>query len=437
MTGQCVPYGDANVFVAIAEALRRSCEPRPTRTTSTSTTTGSTRNGRRRDRLRQRVVERVSAALEMPAETPECERMVEGMLPPHGRRHPSGSDPTRARDDSLRSTIAYFEALASKRPIVLTLSDLHWASDEALELCNRMLARLHDLPFVLVATTRPGLDERWTSGAGKHTELALHLDPLDRDSTAELVRGVVLRRADDDTVEFPASSAVVATRSSWRSSSPSCRKLATASACTSCRPRSTGSSPLASTRWSSRNDSCSKTARSSAASGSIAAVLALAARPDARRFARQPRRTRFPRMEHDEFHFKSELIRETRTARSPRPRRARRHAVVAPVAGHTGGEQTLDQTAHHLATAARNCSTSSARSTGVPDDIREQAIEALMRARRPRRSGRVVDPPPNAITVARCSCSVREHRGRRTALLGPRAAPASIAACSTRPATTR
>ena len=52
---------------------------------------------------------------------------------------------------------------------MLTLSDLHWASDEVLELCDRMLARLHDLPFVLVATTRPGLEARWTPEPGGTT----------------------------------------------------------------------------------------------------------------------------------------------------------------------------------------------------------------------------------------------------------------------------
>ncbi len=65
-----------------------------------------------------------------------------------------------------------------------------------------MLARLHNQPFVLVATTRPGLDERWTPAPGKHNELALHLDPLDRESTAELVRALFCGGADDETVEF-------------------------------------------------------------------------------------------------------------------------------------------------------------------------------------------------------------------------------------------
>jgi len=42
-----------------------------------------------------------------------------------------------------------------------------------------MLARLHNLPFLLVATTRLGLEDRWTPESGRYNTLALHLEPLD------------------------------------------------------------------------------------------------------------------------------------------------------------------------------------------------------------------------------------------------------------------
>ncbi len=113
-----------------------------------------------------------------------------------------GVDPGRARDDALRSALAFLEALASHAPLVLTLSDVHWASDEVLELCDRMLARLHNMPFVLVATTRQGLEDRWTPESGRYNTLALHLEPLDDTATAELVRALMCGDADEHTVAF-------------------------------------------------------------------------------------------------------------------------------------------------------------------------------------------------------------------------------------------
>src|SRR5262249_29886386 len=79
--------------------------------------------------------------------------------------------------------------------------------------------------------------------------------------------------------------------------------------------------------------------------------------------------------EYDEFHFKSELIREIAYGTLTKAERARRHAVVAPVLAERG-EPAVDQTAHHLATAAELVG-ELGPGAGVPDDVREQAIAAL------------------------------------------------------------
>jgi len=86
-------------------------------------------------------------------------------------------------------------------------------------------------------------------------------------------------------------------------------------------------------------------------SGPIAAVLALAARPDAGRLLDDLAERDFLLIDHDEFHFKSELIREIAYGTLTKAERARRHALVAPVLA-ARGEQAADQAAHHLATAA-------------------------------------------------------------------------------------
>lgn len=364
LTGQFVPYGDANAFVAVGEALRRACNVDLDDTDDES------------DR-RTRVVERVGNALNLPPDAAETERMVEGLLYLMDGVTRPGVDPTRARDDALRSTIAFFESLASSGPLVLTLSDLHWASDEALDLCNRMLARLHDQPFVLVATTRPGLDDRWTPAPGRHNELALHLDPLDRDSTAELVRALFCGEADDATVDFLLERSggnpffveeLVAFVQETRDSDRLHELPATLHGLVAARLDA-----LASSERSLLED-CAIVG----SSGPITAVLALAARPDARRLLDDLAERDFLLIEHDEFHFKSELIREIAYGTLTKAERARRHALVAPVLA-ARGEQAVDQAAHHLATAAELVDELGAVD-GVPHDVRAQAVDTLMRA---------------------------------------------------------
>jgi class 3 adenylate cyclase len=188
LAGQCVPYGDANVFGPVAEALRHVC--------------GLDGDDTREAPARALVMERVSDALRLPPDAAESERVVEGLLYLIDGVARPGVDPSRARDDALRSTLAFLEALAGRAPLVLTLSDVHWASDEVLELCDRMLSRLHNLPFVLVATTRQGLEDRWIPESGRYNTLALHLEPLDDAATAELVRALLCGEADQQTVAF-------------------------------------------------------------------------------------------------------------------------------------------------------------------------------------------------------------------------------------------
>jgi class 3 adenylate cyclase/tetratricopeptide (TPR) repeat protein len=360
--GQCVPYGDANVFVAVAEALRRAFD-------------GASEDAA--EPLRDRVSARVGRVLDLPPDSPESERMVEGLL--HlieGTTRP-GVDPTRARDDALRSTIAYLEAIAKVKPVVLTVSDLHWASDEALDLCNRMLARLHNLPFVLVVTTRPGLDERWKPASGKHNEMGLNLDPLDRESTAVLIRALLCGETDDETVEFLLERSggnpffveeLASFVQDQRDSDRLYELPATLHGLVAARLDSLDASAR------SLLEDCAIVG----GSGSIAAVLALAARPDARGILRSLAERDFLVLEHDDYHFKSELIREIAYGTLTKAERARRHALVAPVLA-ARGEQAIEQAAHHLATAAELVA-ELGPVDGVPADIRAQAVDALMLA---------------------------------------------------------
>src|SRR5260370_10105101 len=96
-------------------------------------------------------------------------------------------DPGRARDDALRAGQGLFGRLAAERPVVLVLSDLHWADDLVLDLVDRLLGALRGSPFVLVATARPELQDRWRPEPGRHNLSVLNLEPLDAPSVRALV----------------------------------------------------------------------------------------------------------------------------------------------------------------------------------------------------------------------------------------------------------
>src|SRR5436853_2396530 len=56
------------------------------------------------------------------------------------------------------------------------LSDLHWADDIVLERMDELLERVANQPFVLIATARHSLLERWSPKPGRHNAVVLNLD---------------------------------------------------------------------------------------------------------------------------------------------------------------------------------------------------------------------------------------------------------------------
>lgn len=70
---------------------------------------------------------------------------------------------------------------------MLQISDLHWADTAVLDLIDDVFAVLHHCPVVVLATARPLLLDQWAPRRGRHNALTLHLDPLDRAASDELL----------------------------------------------------------------------------------------------------------------------------------------------------------------------------------------------------------------------------------------------------------
>ncbi len=170
LAGQCAPYGETDPWFPIAEALYEACG-----------TAAHLDPASRRDR-----VEACAAALTgLVPGAAEHGRLVEGLLDVLGiGATERGADPARARTEAQRSLARLLGAVASSQPLILRLADLQWADPLVLETVERLLDDLRDLPFMVLASARPELGERW-SGRGRDA-LSMHLAPLPEPAARDL-----------------------------------------------------------------------------------------------------------------------------------------------------------------------------------------------------------------------------------------------------------
>jgi tetratricopeptide (TPR) repeat protein len=72
----------------------------------------------------------------------------------------------------------------------MVLSDLHWADEAVLDVVCSLLERTARQHFVVLATARPALAERWSPPEGGHHSVVVHLDPLGDDAAEQLLRSL-------------------------------------------------------------------------------------------------------------------------------------------------------------------------------------------------------------------------------------------------------
>jgi class 3 adenylate cyclase/tetratricopeptide (TPR) repeat protein len=176
LEGRCVPYGEANVWWPVAEAIRTAASITPE--ASVAEIDAALRRSAR-------------SALSQSGRLDELERVVAGL---HHLLGVEGSlreiDVTRARDEAIRSVVAVAEGFTHRQPLLIVLSDVHWADQEVLDLVDNLLARLARRPFVLLATARRSLRERWNPNPEAANSVVLHLDPLDPEASRQLLYGL-------------------------------------------------------------------------------------------------------------------------------------------------------------------------------------------------------------------------------------------------------
>jgi class 3 adenylate cyclase/tetratricopeptide (TPR) repeat protein len=176
LPGRCVPYGEANVWWPVASAVQAACGVEPG--DGQEVVTG---------KVRAAVAEALDGA---DGGAGAVDRVVEGLLHLLGYEVLRGIDATRARDEVTGSLLAFTAALARRRPVVMVLSDLHWADEAVLDVVGALLQATTRLPFVVLATARPALSTRWSPPEGAHHSVVVHLDPLGRDAATQLLRSL-------------------------------------------------------------------------------------------------------------------------------------------------------------------------------------------------------------------------------------------------------
>ena len=96
------------------------------------------------------------------------------------------------------------EATARTNPLVIVFEDLHWSSDSLLDLAEFVMQPRGDAAVLMIVLARPELlDRRPNWGGGRLNHLAIALEPLGSNATADLVR-CLLDTEEPDVVKLVA-----------------------------------------------------------------------------------------------------------------------------------------------------------------------------------------------------------------------------------------
>jgi class 3 adenylate cyclase/tetratricopeptide (TPR) repeat protein len=151
--GRCLPYGDGITFWPLAEVIREAAGI----TNEDSPRVATRRIARLLEHAAppdaEAVVERVAAAINLsPAQFPVAELMW------GGRR--------------------LLETMATERPVVMLVDDLHWAEGTFLEFLDNLLETIEDASLLILGSARHEIAERHAEWSASHDAMLIKLQPL-------------------------------------------------------------------------------------------------------------------------------------------------------------------------------------------------------------------------------------------------------------------
>jgi class 3 adenylate cyclase/tetratricopeptide (TPR) repeat protein len=165
--GRCLPYGEGISFWALGEVVK-------------------THAGILESDGSARAMAKLQRALEpIVSEPSELDWLKARLAPLVGAE--STDAPSVERAELFTAWRRFLEALATSRPVVLVVEDLHWA-DAALPDFLEHLLDWSTVPILVVCTARPELyDQRAAWGGGMHNSTTIALSPLTDQETSRLL----------------------------------------------------------------------------------------------------------------------------------------------------------------------------------------------------------------------------------------------------------
>jgi predicted ATPase len=117
---------------------------------------------------------------------------------PTDRRYPALTmSPKQKREMTLSALLDQLDDVTAQKPTLILFEDAHWIDPTSLDLLDRAVARVADLPALLVITFRPEFQPPWV---GQPHVTMLQLSRVDRRDGVGIIAGITERKVLPDNV---------------------------------------------------------------------------------------------------------------------------------------------------------------------------------------------------------------------------------------------
>lgn len=107
-------------------------------------------------------------------------------IPAEQRYPPLDLGPRLQKEKTFAALVDLLSALASERPVLLILEDLHWVDPTTLELIDRVVKWVPDRPVFLLMTARPSFQVQWSN----EECTTMHLNRLSHSQSAAIIADI-------------------------------------------------------------------------------------------------------------------------------------------------------------------------------------------------------------------------------------------------------
>jgi class 3 adenylate cyclase len=118
-------------------------------------------------------------------------------VPADGRYPALSVSPQQKREMTLTALLDQLKGAAAQGPVLIVCEDVHWLDPTSQDLLDRTVARIVNLPVLLVVTVRPEVEPSWV---GQPHVSMLPLSRLGRRDSAGIIDGVAKGKALPDAV---------------------------------------------------------------------------------------------------------------------------------------------------------------------------------------------------------------------------------------------